>query len=290
MELRVLKYFLIVAREGNITKAAELLHVSQPAISRQLAQLEEELGIKAFTRSNHHIVLTEEGMLLRRRAQEIVDLAEKTRLDFQKETEELTGEIAIGSGELRGFSNLAVLLTDFHALHPQVRYALFSGNADNIKERIENGTLDIGLLSLPVDLSRYDFIRLSVHEEFGMLVREDSPLAQKAHIEPEDLLGIPLMVPERALVRREIDNWLGLQKESLNVVLTYNLLYNVTTLVRSGLGAAVCLRMDCLYDGLVFVPIAASGMENGSVLVYKKHQAQSPAVGALLAYIQEKLD
>ena len=290
MELRVLKYFLIVAREENITKAAELLHVSQPAISRQLAQLEEELGIKAFTRSNHHIVLTEEGMLLKRRAQEIVDLAEKTQLDFQRKTEELAGEIAIGSGELRSFSNLAVLLTDFHVLHPRVSYALFSGNADSIKERIENGTLDIGLLSLPVDLSRYDFIRLSVHEEFGLLVREDSPLAQKKSIEPEDLIGIPLMVPERALVRREVDNWLGAQKESLNVVLTYNLLYNATTLVRSGLGAAVCLRMDCQYDGLTFVPIAASGMENGSVLVYKKHQAQSPAVSALIAYIQEKLD
>lgn len=290
MELRVLKYFLIVAREENITKAAELLHVSQPAISRQLAQLEEELGIKAFTRSNHHIVLTEEGMLLRRRAQEIVDLAEKTQLDFQKKTEELTGEIAIGSGELRSFSHFAALLTDFHKQHPQVRYSLFSSNADRIKERLENGTLDIGLLSLPVELAKYDFIRLSVHEEFGLLVREDSPLAQKARIEPEDLIGIPLMVPERALVRSEVDNWLGPQKESLNVVLTYNLLYNATTLVRSGLGAAVCLRMDCRYDGLVFIPIAASGMENGSVLVYKKHQAQSPAVGALLAYIQEKLD
>ena len=144
MELRVLRYFLTVAREENITKAAELLHVSQPAVSRQLAQLENELGVKLFVRSNHHIILTEDGLMLRRRAQEIVELAEKTQRDFRQHTAELTGEIAIGSGELRSFSMLGAVLAAFSALHPQVRYTLFSGNADQIKEEVLAQKIIIG--------------------------------------------------------------------------------------------------------------------------------------------------
>ena len=200
MELRVLRYFLTVAREENITKAAELLHVSQPAVSRQLAQLENELGVKLFVRSNHHIMLTEDGLMLRRRAQEIVELAEKTQRDFRQHTAELTAEIAIGSGELRSFSTLGVVLADFSMQHPQVRYTLFSGNADHIKEKIENGTLDMGLLSMPVDLSKYDFLRFPVAEEYGVLVRADSPLTEKKLLAPEDLADVLLMLPERMLV------------------------------------------------------------------------------------------
>ena len=225
MELRVLRYFLTVAREENITKAAELLHVSQPAVSRQLAQLENELGVKLFVRSNHHIILTEDGLMLRRRAQEIVELAEKTQRDFRQHTAELTGEIAIGSGELRSFSMLGAVLAAFSALHPQVRYTLFSGNADQIKEKIENGTLDMGLLSMPVDLSKDDFLRFPVLEE-----------------------------------------------------------YNAAMLVRQGLGAALCLRLDCAYADLVFVPISLA-LDSGSALVWKKHQIYSPAVSALIAHI-----
>ena len=285
MELRVLRYFLTVAREENITKAAELLHVSQPAVSRQLAQLEDELGVKLFTRSNHHIVLTEEGLMLRRRAQEIVNLAEKTRRDFRQDTAGLTGEIAIGSGELRSFSTLGAMLADFSAQHPQVRYTIFSGNADHIKEKIENGTLDLGLLSMPVDLSRYDFLRFPLEEEYGVLLRADSPLAQKVLLQPEDLVNVPLMLPERALVRSELAHWFGDVYDRLNVTLTYNLLYNAAMLVRQGLGAALCLRLDCAYSELSFVPISLR-QDTGSVLVWKKHQTYSPAVSALLSHIR----
>ena len=193
MELRVLRYFLTVAREENITRAAELLHVSQPAVSRQLAQLEDELGVRLFSRSNHHITLTEDGLMLRRRAQEIIDLTDKTQRDFRQHTAELSGEIAIGSGELRSFSTLGAVLAEFSALHPQVRYALFSGNADHIKEKTENGTLDMGLLSMPVDLAKYDFLRFPVAEEYGVLVRADSPLTEKKLLAPKDLADMPLM-------------------------------------------------------------------------------------------------
>mgnify|MGYP004484620583 CR=1 FL=1 len=284
MELRVLRYFLTVAREENITRAAELLHVSQPAVSRQLAQLEDELGVKLFVRSNHHITLTENGLMLRRRAQEIVELAEKTKRDFRQHTAELTGEIAIGSGELRSFSTLGAVLADFSMQHPQVRYTLFSGNADHIKEKIENGTLDMGLLSMPVDLSKYDFLRFPVTEEYGVLVRADSPLTEKKLIAPDDLADVPLMLPERMLVRSELANWFGDLYDRLNIRLTYNLVYNAAMLVRQGMGAALCLRLDCTYDDLVFVPISLT-LETGSALVWKKHQAHSPAVSALIAHI-----
>ena len=284
MELRVLRYFLTVAREENITKAAELLHVSQPAVSRQLAQLENELGVKLFVRSNHHIILTEDGLMLRRRAQEIVELAEKTQRDFRQHTAELTGEIAIGSGALRSFSMLGAVLAAFSALHPQVRYTLFSGNADQIKEKIENGTLDMGLLSMPVDLSKYDFLRFPVSEEYGVLVRADSPLTEKKLLAPDDRANVPLMLPERMLVRSELANWFGDLYDRLKIRLTYNLAYNAAMLVRQGLGAALCLRLDCAYDDLVFVPISLT-LDSGSALVWKKHQIYSPAVSALIAHI-----
>ncbi|MDO4572382.1 MAG: LysR family transcriptional regulator, partial [Clostridia bacterium] len=177
MELRVLNYFLMAAREENITRAAQLLHVTQPTLSRQLMQLEEELGVTLFKRSSHRIVLTDEGMLLRRRAQEIVALAEKTRRDFQRPEEAVSGEISIGSGELSVMRFFAGLMCAFKKQHPLVRYELYSGNADSIKERMENGLLDLGLLLEPVDIGRYAFIRLPEREEWGVIARADSDIA-----------------------------------------------------------------------------------------------------------------
>ena len=154
MEIRVLKYFLLVAREENITKAANLLHLTQPTLSRQLMQLEEELGVQLFRRSKHRIILTEEGMLLRRRAEEIVALADKTKDDLQHREEQLTGSVAVGSGELQSSSFLTQLLTAFQEKNPLVSFTIYSGNSDNIKERIERGLLDVGLLREPGDISK----------------------------------------------------------------------------------------------------------------------------------------
>lgn len=286
MELRVLKYFLIVAREENFTRAAELLHVTQPTLSRQIAQLEEELGIQAFRRGNHHIELTEEGMLLKRRAQEIVDLAEKTQRDFVRQKEEIVGEISIGSGELRAMDDFGRLLAGFMAQNPRVRFSLFSGNADHIKERIENGTLDLGLLSMPVDLAKYEFLRFPAREEWGILTREDSALAEKNCVTPEDLAHVPLMMSGRTLVQHELANWFGDCFDHLNIVLTYNLVYNAAALVKAGMGCALCIRLNCSYDGLTFIPLSPV-VDLGSALVWKKHQVYSPAVSALLAYIKK---
>ena len=286
MELRVLNYFLMAAREENITKAAQLLHVTQPTLSRQLMQLEEELGVKLFQRSNHCIVLTEEGMLLKRRAQELISLAEKTRQDLMQKDTELTGEISIGCGELQSVDFLAKLLARFQTENPLVQINIFSGNADSIKERIENGLLDMGLLPEPVDMTKYAFLHVPQRETWGVLVHKDSELAEKQAVSPPDLLNAPLMISNRDLVQGLIANWFGVNIDDLHIVCRYNLLYNAAILVRNKIGAAICIQLDCSYAETVFVPFSPP-IESGSVLVWKKDQMTSPTTAAFLEYSQK---
>ncbi len=288
MELRVLRYFLMIAREENITHAAQLLHVTQPTLSRQIQDLEKELGAKLFQRSNHRIVLTPYGLLLRRRAQEIVDLADRTQRDFAAREDELTGEIAIGSGEAHSVSILAQILATYRQRYPKVSYRFYSGNADAIKERIENGTLDVGLLLEPVDISRFAFLRVPLKEEWGVLTREDSPLGALEAVHPADLAQRPLMLPGRSLVQNELANWFGGSMEQLCIPIRYNLLYNAAMLVKSGFGDALTIRLDCAYLGLRFVPLAPP-IRFGSVLVWKKQQVTSPAVEAWIEHAKRCL-
>ena len=285
MELRVLRYFLAVAREENITKAAALLHLTQPTLSRQLMQLEEELGVQLFHRSRYHIVLTDEGMLLRRRAQELVELADKTAQEFLREPE-LRGEISIGSGDLEGMSVLAEQLASFQKLHPQVTYQIYSGNADNTKERIERGTLDLGLLMEPVDISKYDFLRLPVKEQWGVHVREDSPLARQEAVTAEDLASVPLIFTGRGLVQQELERWFGPCSRRLQVAATGNLPYNMAQLARAGMGAFLTIRLRCSYDGLRFLPLSPP-LYAGTVLAWKKTETFPPAMEALLDHLKK---
>ena len=287
MDLRVLKYFLAVAREENITKAAALLHLTQPTLSRQLMQLEEELGVKLFQRSRHRIVLTDDGMLLRRRAQELVDLADKTVQEFRKEPE-LRGVISIGSGDLEGMHLLAGWLASFQALHPQVTYQLYSGNADNTRERIEGGMLDLALLLEPVDISKYDFIRLPVKEQWGVHVREDSPLAQKECVTAQDLSQVPLIFTRREVIQKELEHWMSPYAQQMQVAATGNLPYNMTLLAREGMGAFLTIRLRCSYEGLRFLPLSPA-LESSTVLAWKKAETFPPAVAALLEHIKECL-
>lgn len=289
MELRVLRYFLVVAREENITKAAELLHITQPTLSRQLMQLEEELGIKLFIRGKHSITLTDDGMLLKRRAQELVSLADKTKREFSRDEGELTGEITIGSGESRGMRVLSKLLASFREEYPMVRYELYSGNADNIKDQIEKGLLDLGLLLEPVDIGKYEFVRLPIKDEWGVLVHRDSELAAKNAVYPEDLAQLPLIVSKRGLVQNELANWFGEYYDRLEIVASYNLLYNSAIMVQDKIGAALCLRLDSMYENLCFVPLSPP-LQTGSVLVWKKHETLSPAVSAFLRHAKKCLD
>lgn len=281
MEIRTLEYFLAVAREENITRAAQQLHLTQPTLSRQLQQLEAELDVKLFQRGQYKIILTEEGMLLKQRAQELVELAEKTKRDLRT-SDQVSGTIAIGSGETRSVSCLAQIMTQFQKRYPQVRYQIYSANADSIKDQLEKGILDLGLLSDPVDISKFEFFRLWKKEEWGVLVPQDDPLAQQEAVSPEDLRGRALMIGSRDLVQHELAGWFGADYDELKIVATYNLLYNVAMLVKAGLGAALCLRLESEYPGLRFVPLHPR-LETGTVLVWKKNRVQS---GAALKLIQ----
>lgn len=283
MEIRVLKYFLMVAREENITKAANLLHLTQPTLSRQLMQLEEELGVSLFRRSKHRIILTEDGMLLRRRAEEIVALADKTKDDFLHRQEQLAGTITIGSGELQSSRFLTQLLTAFQSENPLVTFSIYSGNSDNIKERIERGLLDVGLLQEPVDIAKYSFIRTPVREQWGVLVNEDSELSAKSSISPADLVGVPLIMPGRENLQNELYNWFGAHSENLHIIASGNLLYNLASLARDSGACVFTLNMVCRYPGLHFIPLSP-GLESGTVLVWKKTQTFSPASAAFIDY------
>ncbi|MDR1531409.1 MAG: LysR family transcriptional regulator [Clostridiales bacterium] len=286
MELRVLKYYLTVAREENITKAAQVLHVTQPTLSRQIMQLEKELGVKLFTRSNHKIVLTDDGMLLKQRADEIVTLAEKTRRGFSRAEGGLTGEITIGSGELYSFDCLAEILEAFKSANPLIRYDIYSGNADQIKDRIESGLIDLGLLLEPVDMGKYEFARIPGQETWGVLVRRDSELAAQTEICADVLMGLPLLVPKRAIVQNELSNWVGVSFEHLNIVATYNLINNVAAMVQKNMGIALCLKRCNLFKDLRFIPLKPE-LSARSVLVWKKNNMFSPATSALLDFAKK---
>ena len=174
MEIRVLKYFLTIAREENITRAAEQLHITQPTLSRQMMQLEEELGVRLFQRNRVSVTLTEEGRLLRRRAQEILELAEKAEQEIILNRETVTGTIGIGCGETRNMEGLSRLMTSFRQHYPEVVFHIYTANADDVKEKLENGTLDFGLLLEPVEISRFNFVRMPLREQWCVLMRRDS--------------------------------------------------------------------------------------------------------------------
>lgn len=278
MELRVLRYFLAVAREENITRAAEVLHITQPTLSRQMAELEEELHTRLFERTHRKIVLTEAGMLLRRRAEELISLAEKTEQEFKNSGEELTGLISIGSGVSAVVSrNLPDLLQTYSSEYPHVRFELHTGTAAVIKDQLDKGLLDIGILMEPVEVEKYDFIRLPEKDVWGILMLKDDPLAQKSNITPDDLKTLPLIASWR-IVEREAKAWFGGNTDHLSVVCTYDLIDNAALLVERRLGYAFVIEGALKnYPDLVFRPLSPE-ISNTSVLVWKKYQPSSTAV------------
>ncbi len=286
MEIRVLKYFLMVAREENITKAATLLHLTQPTLSRQLMQLEKELGVKLFHRSKHSIILTEDGMLLKRRAQEIVSLSHKTIQELSHKEDVLSGEIAIGCGETKGMLFLSEQIRKFQHKYPLVQFSIYSAIADDIKERIEKGILDIGLLMEPVDIGKYEFIRMPQREKWGILVRKDSELAEKESIDPWDLTGVPLIMVKRELVKNELASWFGDYYEELQIAAVYNLILNAAAMVERGVGAALCFDLGvAFYEDLCFIPLTPT-LETGSVLVWKKNQTLGAAASQFISFLK----
>lgn len=289
MELRVLQYFLAVAREENITKAAALLHITQPTLSRQLMQMEEELGVKLFCRGRHNIVLTEDGMLLRRRAQEIVDLAEKTANELKHGEEAVSGEISIGCGETQNMKPLSEMIASFQQKYPDVSFHIYTAIADDVKERLENGILDMGLLLEPVEISRYHYIRMPLKERWHVLMRKDSKLESLQRITPDDLTGVPLIIAKRQSVRNEFENWFGYDKEKLHIVSTCNLSHrNQSIMVESGIGVAVVMEFSCDQDNLCLRPLEPK-IESGCVLVWKKNITLSLAMQRFMEHVKGHL-
>ena len=289
MELRVLRYFLAVAREETISGAAEAVHVTQPTLSRQMMELEEELGKTLFLRGKRRILLTEEGLFLRKRAQEIVDLVEKTESAFSAADKDIVGEVWIGGGETDAMRLIARAARELQAKHPHIAYHLFSGNAEDVAERLDRGLVDFGIVVEPADLSRYDFIRLPVTDIWGVLMRKDSPLAGKQAIRPEDLLDLPLLCSRQPMVRNEISGWMGTNYEKLHIVTTSNLLYNASLMVEGGMGYALCLDkiVRTSEEGpLCFRPLEPR-LEVGLDIVWKKHQVFSKAAAEFLDHLQK---
>lgn len=278
MELRVLRYYLTVAREENITRAAEILHITQPTLSRQMAELEDELDTRLFERTNRKISLTEAGMLLRRRAEELVSLADKTEQEFRSSGEELTGLISIGSGVTAAVSEaLPELLSAYTEKYPQVRFELRTGTAAIIKDQLDKGLLDVGILMEPIEVEKYDFLRLPQKDIWGILMPEDDPLTQKEVITPADLNSLPLIVSWR-IGEREAKAWFGGNTEHLNVFCTYDMIDNAALLVKRRLGYAFVIEGALRqFQDLTFRPLFPE-VSNTSVLVWKKYQPSSQAV------------
>lgn len=288
MELRVLNYFLAIAREENFTKAAQQLHVTQPTLSRQIAQLEEELGVELFVRSNHNIILTEDGMILKRRAQELLSLADKTKRDFLHKEENLEGTISIGSGEFRSTRCLTDCIAAFQEKYPLVKYEFYSGNAGNIRDGIERGLLDLGLMSEPIDIRKYDFMSMPVKEQWGVLVKYDSPLAEKDVVTPQDLLGVPLITALGEFMESNIGKWFGEYAGQMNIVAKGNLLYNEAMLAESNIGVVIGIRLNYRYDKLKFIPLSPA-LESTTALAWKKEQIFSAATTAFIEFSKQYL-
>ncbi len=296
MELRVLRYFLAVAREGNITAASNSLHLSQPTLSRQIKELEEELGQQLLIRKSHRVELTPEGALLKKRAEEIVSMAEKTKAEFDSMNNTVSGDIYIGGGETRAIKPIAVLLNELRDEFPGLRYHIYSGNAEDVTERLDKGLLDFGILIQPADITKYDYMSLPEKDIWGVLMRKDSPLSKKNHVEKSDLLGLPLICSRQAILPHrtgnEFSDWFAEDFKSLDIVSTFNLVYNASILVEAGIGYA--LTIDNIADTgadspLCFRPLMPR-LESGLDIVWKNHQVFSPAAELFLGRLKERID
>ncbi|MCI8589668.1 MAG: LysR family transcriptional regulator [Clostridiales bacterium] len=292
MELRVLQYFLAVAREQSILKASEALHLSQPTLSRQLRDLEAELGKQLFIRGNRKITLTEEGVLFRKRAEEIIDLVKKTENEIMLSEDSIAGDIYIGAGETDAIRLIARTAAKLQAEHPLLHYHIFSGDSQDVLERLDKGLLDFGIVFNPTDLSSYHHISIPKIDRWGVLMRQDAPLAKKDSIRPEDLWDKPLILSRQQKEGSELSLWLKKSFSELNIAATYNLLFNGSLMVDEGLGYALCLDGIINTSGhshLCFKPLEPA-LTLSMNLVWKKYQVFSKAVQQFLEQLKSEIE
>ncbi len=290
MELRVLRYFLAVAQEENITAAAEFLHITQPTLSKQLKDLENELGSTLFIRGKRKITLTEDGIFLRKHAQEIIALADKTEAAFRDKQEFVGGDIYIGGGETTAVRYIARALSELLKSYPNIRYHFISGDGNDIAEQLDKGLIDFALFIGQMDLKKYDRIILPTTDTWGLLLRNDHPLAEKRSITPNDLIGLPILHSRQAFSQNELSGWLGFSSDKLNIVGTHNLVYNEAIMVKEGLGLAVTLdglANTSKESGLCFRPFEPK-ITARLVVAWKKYQVFSKPAELFLKRITQE--
>lgn len=288
MDIRVLKYFLAVAREGSITKAAQALHITQPTLSRQIMDLEQELGTTLFTRGKRRLALTDSGILFQQRAREIVPLMEKTQRDLAQCNNLVGGCIAIGCVESSISPMVSDIILQFSAQYPRVRYDIYSANGDDIRDKLDGGIIDIGILIEPIETAKYDFVQLACRETWGVIMRRDDPLAERESIAVEEITALPLILSRRQIVMDEITGWLETPYDQLNVIATHNLLSNSLPLVERGMGYVVSIRgaYELRPSAMLhFVPFAPT-RSSGHVLAWKKNRILTTATQLFTRHIQ----
>lgn len=293
MELRVLNYFLAVAREQSISAAAESLHLSQPTLSTQLKALEQELGKQLLirgTKGSRKVLLTEEGMILRKRAEEILSLVHRTENEITCAEETIVGDVYIGAGETDIVRCFARVAKQMQQRYPDIRFHISSGNAEYVIEYLDKGLIDFGLLFGGVDSQKYEAMPLSVRDRWGVLMRRDAPLAQKEAVTPQDLWDKPLIVSHQRSNDEVLSQWLQKEISKLHVVATYNLVFNASLLVDEGLGYALCLDklINTRGSSLCFRPLSPQLTAPASI-VWKRYQVFSKAAEKFLQQLQALL-
>lgn len=291
MEFRELRYFLAVAREQSISKAAEALYITQPNLSRQMQNLEKEIGQQLFIRGTKKITLTEAGRLLRKRAEEIIELYNQAETELTKPINDIGGDIYIGGGESYVMGVIAKAAHLVQNDYPNVKFHLFSGDSGTISERLDKGLIDFGIFIEPFDLSKYEYLRLPLYDTWGVLMRKDSPLAEKEFVTPEDLWDKPIIRSRQSIGKNKVGEWFGKSDEELNIVATGNLLYNMSLLVEEGLGYAVCLDKIINTSGnsnLCFRPLYPELISHLDI-AWKKYQVFPKCTEIFLKRLREIL-
>ncbi len=294
MELRVLNYFLAIAREQSIVHAAESLHLSQPTLSIQIKGLEEELGKQLLirgTKGSRKVTLTEEGMILRKRAEEILDLVRRTELEITASDDIIMGDVYIGTGETDGVRVIARAAQALQSQHPGIHYHISSGNAAYVSEYLDSGLIDFGIVFGNVDLTKYNALETAHSEIWGVLMRKDSVLADKETISPDDLKDVPLILSQQESQGGSLTQWIGQEISDLNIIATYNLLYNASLLVDEGLGYAIGYDkiINTSGNSKLCFRLLEPKLENKMSIIWKKHQHFSKPAEKFLEVLRELL-
>ena len=291
MEIRVLRYFLAVAQEESITRAANILHITQPTLSRQIAQMEDEIGVKLFDRGTRKIVLTDEGMLLRRRAEEILELVDKTEREIVERENMVEGTVFIGCGDLAAVQILPDLIRGFNERYPAVTFELYTATADHVKERMDRGVTDIGLLLEPINKEKYDYINFERQEQWVVVMPPDSPLAKLDSVAPKDLRGLPLILPKRMDIQSELARWFGEEFGKLNILFTSNLSSNSSIMAYHGLAYSIIVKGSIAFwdpKKITYRPLSPD-LTTSSVLAWRRKQPFGLAAEKFIAYAKEHL-